>query len=279
MENQTVCLKLCSILGLLLFASSATSAEAESLQIPAIQVVGIEDEATKRQYELYIKLPENYDPKGETQHPVIYIADALWHIEIISGSIGFLIEDAILVGLSWEKGSSAQRSRMRDYMPNKYTGTNWDHPTGLAHQHLEFIRTSVLPYVETSFRADPERRSFFGYSVSGTFGGYILLSQPDTFKNYIIGSPATLFDDHFLHEYEAIAKTIPESFNANVFVSVGADEEWDHIEHAISLVRFLNSKKSDQSVVDLEIIESADHNKAFPMTAMRSLYWLAELAN
>lgn len=263
----------------LLLFPLAGSAQSEPFQLPAIQVVPIEDSATGRDYELYIKLPEDYDANSDKSHPVIYIADALWHIEIISGSIEYLVEDAILVGVSWEKGRPPQQSRMRDYMPNEYTGSNYTHPTGQADEHLAFFRTDVFEHVESNYKADPARRSYFGYSVSGTFGSYILLTQPDTFKNYIIGSPATLFGDHLIYEYEPIAKTIPETIAANVFVSVGSDEEQDNIDHAIGLVRFLKSRKTDASVVALRVIESADHGSAFPISAMKGLYWLAEVSD
>lgn len=255
----------------------AVPAFAKPLQLPAIQVVPIEDSATGRDYELYIKLPEEYEPDGDTRHPVIYIADALWHIEIISGSIEYLVEDAILVGVSWEKDVPPQQSRMRDYTPTKYTGTNYEHPTGKAAEHLAFFKNDVLKYVESEYRADPARRSYFGYSASGTFGSYILLTQPKTFKNYIIGSPSTLFDGQFAHEHGPILKLTPDSLEANVFVSVGSDEEPKDVENAIDLVRFLNSKKASGSQVNLRIIESADHSSAFPISAVQGLYWLAEL--
>lgn len=268
-----------SILTVWLVVFYAATVQAESLQIPAIQVLPIEDSATGRVFELYIKLPEEYDPKGDTTHPVIYIADALWHIEIISGSIEHLIKDAILVGVSWEKGLPTQQSRMRDYMPNKYTGENFEHPTGMANEHLEFFQNDVFTYVESKYKADPARRTYFGYSVSATFGSYILLTQPNTFNNYIIGSPATLFDEHFIHEYAPILEKVPESINANVFVTVGSDEEPEYIEHAISLVRFLKSRKTEPSQLEFRVIESADHSSAFPASALESLYWLAKVSN
>lgn len=103
-------------------------------------------------------MPEEYDPEGEKTHPVIYIADALWHIEIISGSIEYLVEDAILVGISWEREIPSQQSRMRDYTPNEYTGENYEHPTGKANEHLAFIQNDVFEHVESEYRADPTRR-------------------------------------------------------------------------------------------------------------------------
>ena len=262
-----------------LLALIGSVAHAEPFQNPAIEVVPIEDSATGRGFELYIKLPEDYDPEGDKQHPVIYITDALWHIEIISGSIEYLVPDAILVGISWEKGIPPQQSRMRDYMPNEYTGENYEHPTGMAGEHLAFIQNDVFRFVESEYKTDPDRRTYFGYSASGTFGSFILLTQPGTFRNYIIGSPATLFGEHFVHEYEPFAEGLPGTIDANVFVTVGSDEKPGNIGHAISLVQFLKSRKTDQSQIELSVIESADHGQAFPATAMQSLYWLAGLSD
>jgi predicted alpha/beta superfamily hydrolase len=262
-------------LSLLLLAATAY---AEPFQIPAIQVIPIEDSASGRDYELYVKLPENYDTNADEMYPVIYVADARWHIEIISGSIEYLVNDAILVGVSWEKGIPVQQSRMRDYMPDKYTGKDYKHPTGQAQDHLAFFQNDVFRKVESRYRADPSKRTYFGYSVSGTFGSYILLTQPNTFQNYILGSPAPLFSGDFVHDYEPITQATPESLDVNVFLSVGSDEASDHIESAFGLSRFLKSRKSQKANIEFKVIESADHGSAFPMSAMQSLYWLANVS-
>jgi predicted alpha/beta superfamily hydrolase len=239
----------------------------------------IEQSETGRDYELYVKLPENYDPSTEQLHPVVYIADARWHIEIISGSMEHLVKDAILVGISWEKGIPVQQSRMRDYTPDKYTGDKYKHPTGQASEHLAFIRNDVVNYVESEYKIDTTRRTYFGYSVSGTFGCYILLTHPNTFQNYILGSPAPLFDDQFAHEYMPILQAIPDTLVANVFLSVGSDEAPEYVENAFSLMRFLKSRKANKSRMDFKVIASADHGFAFPMSAMQGLYWLAGISN
>ena len=253
----------------------ATVVEAKALAFPTIQVVPIQDSATEREYELYIKLPEHYDTKADNKYPVIYIVDALWNIEVISGSIEYFIDNVILVGISWEKGLPPQQSRMRDYTPIPYRGTKFPHPTGKADEHLAFLKHDVFKYVESQYKADPKNRSFYGFSVGGTFGSYILLTQPNTFKNYILGSPATLFGGQFIHEQQFIKQKIPESIDANVFVSVGSEEKLKEIEHAISLVHFLKSNKANSPQVEFKVIESADHGRAFPISAIQSLIWLA----
>ena len=54
--------------------------------------------------------------------PVLYFTDAMWHIEILSASTEYMLEDVILVGISWEKNLKgelgklgAHASRFRDY--------------------------------------------------------------------------------------------------------------------------------------------------------------------
>ena len=73
------------------------------LQLSRIEVIPITDTQTGRQYELYVKLPESYAEDTKSQHPVIYYTDAMWHVEILSGAAEYIIEDAILVGISWQK--------------------------------------------------------------------------------------------------------------------------------------------------------------------------------
>ncbi|WP_408610758.1 alpha/beta hydrolase [Kineobactrum salinum] len=275
-EGDLARIKILSVWLLLLFGATV---QANPLQLPQIKVVPIQDSALGRDYELYVKLPKDYDVNTDQTHPVIYIADARWHMEIISGSIEHLVQDAILVGISWEKGIPAQQSRMRDYTPDKYTGEDYKHPTGQAREHLAFLQNDVFKYVESEYKVDPTRRTYFGYSVSGTFGSYILLTRPKTFRNYIIGSPAPLFSGQFAHEYTPISQATPESLDANVFVSVGSDETPKYVENAFSLVRFLKSRKSDTSQVEFKVIESADHGFAFPMSGMQGLYWLAGISD
>jgi len=262
------------ITGLLLIAAQT---QAKDLHLPAIQVTPIQDKASNRNYELYIKLPEGYDAKADKKYPVLYIVDALWNIEVISGSIEHFVKDAILVGISWEKGMTPQQSRMRDYMPTEYKGSNYQHATGQADKHLAFLNNDVFTHIESKYQADPKRRSYYGFSVGGTFGSYILLTQPKTFKNYIIGSPATLFGGDFIHQHKSISPAIPQSLDANVFLSVGQGEEAEYVDHAFSLMRFLKSRQTPDNALEFKVVEAPDHGQAFPLSAIQSLAWFSKI--
>ena len=250
------------------------------LVLPHIEVIPVKDSETGRQYELYIRLPEGYSDTTGIQHPVIYYTDAMWHVEMLSGSAEFVTEDAILVGISWQKDINedlikergAHVSRYRDYsiLPSSNPEHQAKYQFGQAGNHLTFIRNDVISYIESHYRTDPDNRTYFGYSMGGKFGAYILLTQPDTFKNYILGSPSLWRENPHLSELAPKA-----ALNANVFISYGSLEEElrEHIDTFIAMLK----GKNDESLKLKQVVIEGSHQSAFPMTAVRSIYWLANL--
>lgn len=260
--------------------ASAQTGEFKPYEMPRTEVVPIQENGTERQYELYIKLPEDYAEKTDENYPVIYTTDAEVHMDMLSGATEFLMPDVILVGISYQKNHKEERaniSRFRDY-------TMLEHPNpeiqarfqpGQASNHASFIRDEVIPYIEEKYRTNPAERSYFGYSLGGAFGAYMLLSQPDTFNNYILGSPA--LDDQrvkYIDELEAQLAPEQENINANVFVSLGEAEE-EAKESVEGLVSVLKRRSgSGVALTGLVIIEDSNHATAFPETVIRGVKWL-----
>lgn len=253
------------------------------LELPRIEVVPISDSHKGRAYELYIKLPEGYSENEDQRYPVIYYTDAMWHVEMLSGSAEYIMEEVILVGISWQQDISeelikevgAHVSRYRDYSMSE--SSNPEHQAkyqfGQGSGHLTFIRNDVIPYIENNYRTDPDNRTYFGYSMGGEFGTYILLSQPDTFKNYILGSPSLRSDD--IPDLANLSSKATNDLNANVFVSYGSQEErlGPLAEQLISLLR----SRNDQGLSLNPVVIEGSHQTAFPMTAVRSVTWLSDL--
>lgn len=256
--------------------------EKSYLELPKTEVIPIKESKTNRQYELYVELPEGYSENDSIQYPVIYYTDAMWHVEILSGSAEYIMEEAILVGISWQKDIQKEFkkegrlhiSRYRDYSVTK--SSNLEHQTkyqfGQANNHLDFIRNDVFKYIETNYRTDPNNRTYFGYSLGGVFGAYTLLKQPDTFKNYILGSPALDGDIPTLSKLKPI-----QSMNANVFISYGSLEKESsiYIEEFITLLK----NKNDKSLFLEHVVIEGSHQSAFPMTGVRAMQWLSNLVN
>lgn len=266
---------------LLVLCSTLVNAyEYKSLMLPKIKVVPIEDSKTGRQYELYTKLPDSYEKIPEKKHPVIYITDAMWHLEILSGSAEYVIEGAILIGISWQKGLDAERkhaSRFQDYTLVPSNNPKAKYNRGQASNHLTFIRNDVIKYLENNYRADPNARTYFGYSLGGEFGAYILMSQPDSFKNYILGSPTVSeMEAEYIFSFEPKGSKEHKDLDVNLYVSYG-ELEAKLAKNAEEFLATLRSRNYPNLSIEQGLIKNADHGKAFPMTAVRIMYWLSSV--
>ncbi|MFS1523831.1 alpha/beta hydrolase [Microbulbifer sp. 2304DJ12-6] len=264
---------------LLLPVATLKAGEPKPLELRRIQVVPIQDSSNDREYELLIKLPESYDKSGSKKHPVIYYTDAMWAVEMLSATAEYAIEDAILVGISWQKNlakaKNAWSSRFRDFKPALAEDNKAG--KGEAHKHLAFIRNDVIKHIESNYRANPHNRTYFGYSLGGLFGVYTLFSQPDTFQNYILGSPSRSLGSFISAQFESDSHKalIDLPKQANVFISYGALEKelGSNVERLVSQ---LKRRKLSNLSLESVVIESADHTTAFPKTSVRSIYWLAD---
>lgn len=270
-----------------LSSSVVQASELAALTLPKIQVLPIKENQSNKQYELYIKLPESYSEHKDKTFAVIYFTDALWHVELLSGATEFLMEDVILVGISWQKDIAedlkqeygAHVSRFGDYSFQKIS--NPKHPKikfGQASSHLAFIRDDVFKYVEENYRTQPSNRTYFGFSAGGIFGTYVLMAQPDTFKNYILGSPSIWSSAPDLF---ALENTLLNSKTSaiNIFISYGELEK-ELIPKVDSFISELKGKEYDGiSSIEHIVVESSGHSDSFPLMGVQSVTWLANLQN
>ncbi|MEO0688944.1 MAG: alpha/beta hydrolase-fold protein [Pseudomonadota bacterium] len=264
-------------------AISAQASEFEPYEMARSEVVPITEEGTDRRYELYIKLPEDYAENTDKRYPVIYATDGAIHMDTLSGTTEFLLPNVILVCISYQLNLGAEEahfSRFRDYttLPSENPEIQARYQLGQADNHFAFIRDEIIPYVEKSYRADPNERTYFGYSLGGSFGAYMPLSEPETFKNYVLGSPS--FGERtaqFIDDLEASTRNAQRDIKANVFVSLGEAEEGakDSVDDFVAVLK--RRTGTGLALRDLEIIEGANHSGAFPETALRSVKWLSQL--
>lgn len=253
--------------------------------MPRTEVLPIKNDVINAQYELYVKLPEDYEKNANKQYPVIYFTDAVWHIDILSAAAEYLFEEVILVGISWQididetlKNKAGDHvSRHRDYTikPSSKPKIQAKYQLGQAKQHLSFISEKVIKTVENNYRVDANKRTYFGYSTGGEFGTFILLTQPELFQNFIIGSPALKGDIAYLTELSQQKQIKDKNLNANVYIAYGSEESKNspYIQQLIKLLKAHNDKSL---ALTHEVVEGS-HKTAFPMISLRSVKWLAEL--
>ncbi len=257
------------------------ASETRDLTLPRIQVVPITDTQADRQYELFVKLPEGYTENKDKSYPVIYFTDADVHLELLSGT-EFIMGDVILVGISSQKNVDKylgkRDSRARDYSISKSSNPERQakYQFGQASNHLTFIRNNVIKHVESNYRADPSNRTYFGFSLGGLFGAYALMTQPDTFKNYILGSPSLWRDIPLLFSLENAALK-SKAQEINLFITYGELEKELSV-HVEDFIAQLKAKKyKGLSTIKQVEIESSGHSDSFPMVGVRSVKWLSNL--
>ena len=248
-------------------------------QIPRSSVIELTEPETNRVYPVFIQLPKLYKKHPEKIYPVIYLTDAPYTFPIVAGATRFpmnsgKMQQAIIVAISYEKGSKGSNSRIRDYTPNK--AKSWKKQTGNAQNHALFLKNTVLPYIENTYRASSTHKTYIGNSLGGLFGATILFTMPDLFDNYIIGSPSVWFNNNALLALKVNKPKLP----IRVYISVGSmetpafGEGQNMVEGAAQLVQKINALKSDNIELKSVVIEGASHATAFPTTAIQGLDWV-----
>lgn len=276
------------IFSLVVFSVATYAIESDEFTLPRTKVETLQDPVTKRNYEIHIQLPINYTQ--DKKYPVVYMTDSPYTFPITVGAARYpanfkKMEDVMYVGISWQSDVSPEYSRQRDYTPTK-VGQGYKDPTGEADIHLVFIRKTIIPYIESNYVTDVDNRTYLGNSYGGLFGAYILLNEPETFKNYILGSPSFWWDNNYIFKLEAQTKALTRELAANVFISVG-DNEYANSESTKNDLRGdarrfhekLNLRQLPNMKLELRVIESANHETAFPTTAIQGLWWLFNLKN
>ncbi len=236
--------------------NSANDDTQKAYEMPRTQVIQISNSETDTLNTLYIKLPEGYEKNTDLKYPVIYFTHPVEHIEILSAVSEILIEDVIIAGLTWSKGINY----------------------GNLDSYVNFLRNDVFKMVESNYRADADRRTYFGYSSGALVGAYILSKHPNTFKNFILGSPALGVDHEVIRKIYELESTTAEErkkLNANVFISYGILEGKGipHFEKFITMLKSIN----DESLTLQHLVVEGNHQTAMPMTTVRSMYWLSDL--
>ena len=248
-------------------------------ELPRSSVIELEEKSSGRIYPLFIQLPPSYTANTDQTYPVIYLTDAHYSFPIVSGAMRFpmnsgVMQHAIIVAVSYEKGSTGSNSRIRDFTPT--AAKAWKQETGNAKGHMVFLRDTVMPFIEKSYRASKTDRTFVGNSLGGLFGAYVLLTEPDLFANYILGSPSVWFDDSAILN----ASFSKPQTKIKVYLSVGEyetpafGEGQDMVVGTAQLRDKIATYRSKDIEINFSIIPGASHATAFPTTAIQGLDWV-----
>jgi len=273
---------------ILLVAPSTTMAESsQPFSIPGTSIYTLKSEKLERSYDIYVKIPTDYDNPKNTNvtYPVIYLNDGPYTFQVASGSLhlpmgnSHKFERAILVGISFAKGEGGMASRVRDLTP--HVDKTWKkYKTGGAQAYLNFIANEVTPFIENKFRADPTKRTLSGQSLGGSFGAWVLLTRPELFSNYILTSPSLWYKNRFIFNLEKTYAASHKDLKATVYFAVGEKETVTNgIRHPMvsqleKFVTALKLRNYPNLKLKVDIIPGALHETTFPQGFIRGSHWI-----
>lgn len=201
----------CGLVALLFLwmAPGRAMAQTGERTIPLGEVFSFHSSILEEDRRLQVSLPETYD-RTTIAYPVLFLLDGSSHLLHATATARFL---------------AAARNRIPELIvvaiPN--TNRNRDMTPGPGAATFErVLAEEIIPWVERTFRAAPER-VLAGHSLSASFAVHALLNRPELFDGYVVASAP-------VWRYDGLAGDITQGFpraakaNAAVYLSVGQHE-------------------------------------------------------
>jgi predicted alpha/beta superfamily hydrolase len=231
--------------------------------VPGSQVRQMHSNATGRDYDLYIRLPDEYEKYPKVKYPVLYLLDAQWDYKMMDSIYGSLkydgfIPDMIIVGITYS-GEKPDYNTLRamDYTPvqeKNVTGS------GDAPKFLTFIKEQVFPFVESNFQVRPGERVLMGSSYGGTFTLYTLFTDTSLFSGYVAASPVTVYGNNFAFDQEAAYFKEHKDLPTRLFISVGEKEDLRY--PVTQYIDVLKSRNYEGLKLETRVIEGDGHSSS-----------------
>ena len=235
-------------------------------------------------YDVYIAFPVGYEPGGDVEYPVFYVTDAFAAFALIAQTaraleMGQDIQPMIVVGVDnpvtsveeWAAKRSLSLTPTRVISDSQQSGP--EVRTGGADAFLAALTDEIIPWVESRYPAS-EERGLYGGSLGGLFTTHVLLTAPDAFAYYLIGSPALWWDDEVMFEREETYANEHDDLPARVFMSVGSEER----ENMKSVMSRMSGSLMNRNYPNLKIgrhiFEDETHSSVIPMYVSRGLVFL-----
>jgi predicted alpha/beta superfamily hydrolase len=235
----------------------------------------IQSKVAGHPYDVYVHLPAGYATATQ-KYPVLYVVDGDNDFAPTLEYLGLLMAEyhipepiVVAIGDGGAIGSPGNK-RNRDFTP---TATAAMPESGGAPAFLGFIEQELLPLIETTYRADPAQRTYYGYSMGGLFGTYVLFQKPTLFRNILLGSPALGYNNSQIFSIEQAYHAVHRELPVHVFLEVGALETAGQKEPYQRLVQLLQTRKYTGLDLHTVVIDRATHLTGKPDAMLKALGW------
>lgn len=214
------------------------------LSPPAVQIAGsqsftIASSITKEKYDIYVYVPRSY---GDTTRvfPVIYSLDGQWDFTLIESIFGQQYYDGFLpqlvvVGITWNgPNPNYDYLRAMDLTPT----TSDEMPlSGKGPKFLQFIKSELIPFIESRFRVRKDDRTLIGSSLGGLFTLYTLFKETNLFERYVLTSPAVQWDNGVIYNFESEYHKKNSQLPVKLFMAIGEYEDVTPFQRFVDVLK------------------------------------------
>ncbi len=227
--------------------------------------------------EVIVHLPESYERDTDRRYPVIYVLDGSSQDGHTAQSAALMarisvMPEVIVVGLPNVSGEGRQRDYTPPFMVQDMETPG--SPPGEADRFLSFLKTELIPKIESEYRAAPFRM-FAGHSRGGLLVAYSLLADPQLFDARFAHSPALWRDNAILNTKLAEFLNASPNLNSFLYLSIGSEEN----EKMMAAYQQIHAALTQARVAGLrwqaDVIKGADHYSNAEMATplgFRALY-------
>lgn len=226
---------------------------------------------------IYVYLPIDYE-KSTKKYPVLYMHDAQnlfdaktsyageWKVD---ETLDSLKAKVIVIGI--EHGNEKRIEELTPFKNEKYGG-------GKADAYLDFIVSTLKPYVDSTYRTKTSKKhtGIMGSSLGGLVSFYAVLKYPETFGKAGVFSPSFWFSEE-IFTYARQAK----KSKAKLYFLVGDNEgnEEDHIVMVNDMNRMIEIVSENRcdclNLTKSEVIKGGKHNeKLWADNFAKAFQWL-----
>lgn len=176
--------------------------------------------------EFLVHLPESYSREPNRRYPVMYVLDGSSEDIHTAASAALMarigvIPELLVVGIPNVSGEG----RQRDYTPPgmRQDIDKADSPEGGAGRFLAFLKTELIPHIESNYRTS-KPRMLAGNSRGGLLVVYSLIAEPSLFAARFAHSPALWRDeDALVGQLEKFLSSKPD-LDGFLYLSLGGEE-------------------------------------------------------
>ena len=222
-------------------------------------------------YVIQVGLPIGYVPSKKT-YPVLYVLDGDKSFGMTKEIADWLmwskeIMDIIVVGISYGQGMDAWwQKRARDYShcDDTINFKGWFKQTGGAENFLKFVKNELFPVINKNYKTNQDSTAIMGISLGGMLNTYVLFTQPDLFKGYIIIAPCLVWNNDSILKMEVEYFSNHKDLNKLVYMTYGSlDSKEIIINSTNELVQTIQKRNYEGLKFTPRIFEGETHISVF----------------